>query len=111
MHHPHLLCVVPGGGLSADGERWIGCRPGFFLPVKVLSRFFRRCFLALLERAFEAGELRCCRISLNVRLRLAQHPLRNPLIVKVVTESRAGYIMRCNPKARPSSRICGKISS
>jgi hypothetical protein len=59
MHHPHLLCVVPGGGLSADGERWIGCRPGFFLPVKVLSRFFRRCFLALLERAFEAGELRC----------------------------------------------------
>jgi hypothetical protein len=58
MHHPHLHCVVPGGGLSPDGERWIGCRPDFFLPVKVLSRFFRRCFLALLERAFNAGELR-----------------------------------------------------
>jgi hypothetical protein len=58
MHHPHLHCVVPGGGLSPDGERWIGCRPGFFLPVRVLSRFFRRCFLALLERAFDAGKLR-----------------------------------------------------
>jgi len=56
-HHPHLHCVVPGGGLSADGERWVACRPGFFLPVRVLSRFFRRRFLELLERAFERGEL------------------------------------------------------
>ena len=56
-HHPHLHCVVPGGGLSADGERWVACRPGFFLPVRVLSRFFRRQFLELLERAFERGEL------------------------------------------------------
>jgi hypothetical protein len=38
MHHPHVHCVVPGGGLSADGERWVPCRPGFFLPVRVLSR-------------------------------------------------------------------------
>jgi hypothetical protein len=45
LHHPHLHCVVPGGGLSADGERWIACRPGFFLPVRVLSRLFRRLFL------------------------------------------------------------------
>ncbi len=58
MHHPHLHCVVPGGGLSADGERWISCRPGFFLPVRVLSRLFRRLFLARLQRAFDAGELR-----------------------------------------------------
>lgn len=56
-HHPHLHCVVPGGGLSADGERWVACRPGFFLPVRVLSRFFRRRFLELLDRAFERGEL------------------------------------------------------
>ncbi len=40
-HHPHVHCVVPGGGLSLDGTRWIGCRPGFFLPVRVLSRLFR----------------------------------------------------------------------
>jgi hypothetical protein len=57
MHHPHLHCVVPGGGLSADGERWVACRPGFFLPVRVLSRFFRRRFLELLERAFARGDL------------------------------------------------------
>ena len=57
MHHPHLHCVVPGGGLSADGQRWIACRSGFFLPVRVLSRFFRRRFLELLGQAFGRGEL------------------------------------------------------
>ncbi len=58
LHHPHLHCVVPGGGLSADGGRWISCRPGFFLPVRVLSRLFRRLFLAQLQTAFDAGHLR-----------------------------------------------------
>ncbi len=58
LHHPHLHCVVPGGGISADGERWIACRPGFFLPVRVLSRLFRRLFLAQLQAAFDAGRLR-----------------------------------------------------
>jgi Putative transposase/Transposase zinc-binding domain len=56
-HHPHLHCVVPGGGLSADRQRWVGCRPGFFLPLRVLSRFFRRRFLELLEHAFDSGRL------------------------------------------------------
>ena len=58
LHHPHLHCVVPGGGISADGERWMACRPGFFLPVRVLSRLFRRLFLAQLQAAFDAGQLR-----------------------------------------------------
>jgi hypothetical protein len=57
LHHPHLHCVVTGGGLSPDGSRWIAGRAGFFLPVKVLSRLFRRLFLEALEKAFEAGEL------------------------------------------------------
>ena len=57
VHHPHLHCVVPGGGLSHDGTRWIGCRPGFFLPVRVLSRLFRRLLLTALEAAFDAGAL------------------------------------------------------
>jgi Putative transposase/Transposase zinc-binding domain len=57
VHHPHLHCVVPGGGLSADGERWVPCRAGFFLPVRVLSRFFRRRFLELLEQSFDHDEL------------------------------------------------------
>ena len=56
LHHPHVHCVVPGGGLSADGTRWIPCRPGFFLPVRVLSRLFRRLFLEALDQAFEAGQ-------------------------------------------------------
>jgi hypothetical protein len=57
MHHPHLHCVVPGGGFSPDGSRWIACPKGFFLPVKVLSRLFRRLFLEQLQRAFDAGKL------------------------------------------------------
>jgi hypothetical protein len=56
-HHPHLHCVVPGGGLSMDGEGWRSCRPGFFLPVNVLARLFRRLFLQRLAHAFEKGEL------------------------------------------------------
>jgi hypothetical protein len=57
LHHPHLHCVVAGGGLSRDGDRWITCKPGFFLPVRVLSRLFRRLFLERLEKAFAAGQL------------------------------------------------------
>jgi hypothetical protein len=55
--HPHLHCVIPGGGLSPDGNRWIGCRPGFFLPVRILSRVFRGKFIDLLRRAWEKGRL------------------------------------------------------
>jgi len=58
QHHPHIHCVVPGGGLSLDGTRWVACRPGFFLPVRVLSRLFRRLFLQGLQEAFDAGKLR-----------------------------------------------------
>src|SRR5689334_17476926 len=53
LYHPHLHCVVSGGGLSPDGTQWIGCRAGFFLPVRVLSRLFRRLFLQGLVQAFE----------------------------------------------------------
>ena len=58
LFHPHLHCVVPGGGISPDGKRWIACRPGFFLPVRVLSRLFRRLFLEHLQAAFDQGKLR-----------------------------------------------------
>jgi hypothetical protein len=57
LHHPHLHCVVPGGGLSADETRWIPCRKDFFLHVRVLSRLFRRLFLTYLQQAFNAGQL------------------------------------------------------
>jgi hypothetical protein len=56
-HHPHVHMIVPGGGLSADGKRWIACRPGFFLSVRVLSRLFRRLFLGVLAAAHAEGRL------------------------------------------------------
>ena len=56
-HHPHVHCVVPGGGPSLDGTRWVACRPRFFLPVRVLSRLFRRLFLEKLQAAFDTGRL------------------------------------------------------
>src|SRR5215469_15100952 len=55
--HPHLHCVVPGGGISLDGSRWVACRPSFFLPVKVLSRRFRKLYLRYLEQAYVRGKL------------------------------------------------------
>jgi hypothetical protein len=55
--HPHLHCVIPGGGLSADNSQWIACRPGFFLPVKVLSRLFRGKFIAYLCKTRDQGQL------------------------------------------------------
>jgi putative transposase/transposase-like zinc-binding protein len=55
--HPHLHCVVPGGGLSPDGQRWVFCRRNFFLHVRVLSRLFKRLFLEALKTAFDAGQL------------------------------------------------------
>ena len=56
--HPHLHCVVPGGGLSPDGSKWVPCRRGFFLPVRVLSKLFRRLVLEGLAAAHAAGKLR-----------------------------------------------------
>jgi putative transposase/transposase-like zinc-binding protein len=56
-HHPHVHMIVPGGGISLDGQRWVSCRPGFFLPVRVLSRLFRRLFLEKLVAAHQAGRL------------------------------------------------------
>jgi hypothetical protein len=58
LHHPHLHCVVPGGGLAPDGARWLACRAGFFLPVTVLSALFRGKFLALLDEAARRGQVR-----------------------------------------------------
>jgi hypothetical protein len=56
-HHPHVHMIVPGGGISPDGQRWVSCRSGFLLPVRVLSRLFRRLFLKALFAAHAAGRL------------------------------------------------------
>lgn len=57
LYHPHVHCIVPGGGLTPDGQHWVACRAGFFLPVRILSRFFRARFLALLQEAFAQRRL------------------------------------------------------
>ena len=57
-HHPHVHMIVPGGGFSADGQSWIACRPKFLLPVRVLSRLFRRLVLSMLIEAHEQGRLK-----------------------------------------------------
>jgi hypothetical protein len=80
-YHPHVHMIVPGGGISLDGKSWVACRPGFFLPVRVLSRLFRRLFLGKLVAAHNAGRLR----FFGDRARLAERkafaaflaPLRN----------------------------------
>jgi ssDNA-binding Zn-finger/Zn-ribbon topoisomerase 1 len=56
-HHPHVHMIVPGGGISLDGRSWVSCRPDFFLPVRALSRLFRRLFLEKLVAAHQTGEL------------------------------------------------------
>lgn len=71
LHHPHLHCVVPGGGIAPNGERWVSCRPGFFLPVRVLSRLFRRLFIAQLQLAFDHGELQFFNSLETLRNRVA----------------------------------------
>lgn len=78
-HHPHLHCVVPGGGLSPDGSRWIPCRNGFFLPVRVLSRLFRKKFLALIEEIYAQGKLTLCGRLLHLRDRPAWEATMAPL--------------------------------
>jgi hypothetical protein len=71
LHHPHLHCVVPGGGIAPSGERWISCRPSFFLPVRVLSRLFRRLFIAQLQLAFDHDELQFFNSLAALRNRVA----------------------------------------
>ena len=70
-HHPHLHMIVPGGGLSEDGSRWVPCRPTFFLPVRVLSRLFRRLFLKKLIEAHDANQLRFFGSHANLAIRNA----------------------------------------
>ena len=73
VHHPHLHCVVPGGGLSPDRTRWVACRPGFFLPVRVLSRLFRRIFLTALQDALEQQNV-VTRVVTAIEMRAVAEP-------------------------------------
>ncbi|MEZ5955885.1 MAG: IS91 family transposase [Hyphomonadaceae bacterium] len=78
-HHPHVHCIVPGGGVSKDGASWVACRPGFFLPVRVLSRLFRRLMLERLIAAHDAGALRFFGDHLALKQRDAFRAFLRPL--------------------------------
>ncbi len=78
-HHPHVHVIVPGGGISPDGQRWIACRPGFFLPVRVLSRLFRRLFLERLIATYDAGHLQFFREHAHLARRDAFAAYLTPL--------------------------------
>ena len=80
-HHPHVHTLLPGGGLSADGARWVSCRERFFLPVRVLSARFRNTFLSLLSDAFQAGD-----ISFHGRLTPLGQPERWAQLISALRE-------------------------
>jgi hypothetical protein len=98
QHHPHVHCVVPGGGLSPDGSRWVSCRPGFFLPVRVLSRVFRGKFLALLGNAFKRRVL-----SFHGKLAALADPgeFRRRLAVAARTE----WVVYAKPPSRGPEQV------
>jgi hypothetical protein len=101
-HHPHLHIIVAGGGISLDGRRWVPCRPGFLLPVRVLSRLFRRLFLAGLADAHAAG-----RLAFSARSRAcvaARHLLRTSRR----SRGRTGSSTPSRPS--PGPRRCSPIS-
>ena len=101
-HHPHVHGIVPGGGLSPDGERWVACRPGFFLPVRVLSRLFRRRFLEELAAAHRARPAAVLR-----RVRRARRRARLRRLARAAARSASGSSM---PSARsPDPRRCSPI--
>jgi hypothetical protein len=77
-HHPHIHMIVPGGGISLDGERWVASRAGFLLPVRVLAKLFRRLFLARLQELHATGRLQFFgdHVGLSGRARSARHRAR-----------------------------------
>ena len=97
-HHPHVHMIVPGGGVSLDGQSWVACRPGFFLPVRVLSRLFRRLFLEKLVAAHAAGRLQ----FFGARANLADRA-RVRAISGAVTQGRMGGLQQ-TPLRRPRGR-------
>jgi Putative transposase len=101
-HHPHLHMIVPGGGLSEDGSRWVPCRPTFFLPVRVLSRLFRRLFLRMLTAAHEANCLKVFAITQALPIQM-----RSPPSLRRSRRSNGSFTPRSHLLGQnPCSAIC-----
>ena len=110
-HHPHLHMIVPGGGISRDGQRWVSGRPRFLLPVPVLSRLFRGLFLAKLRAAHQAGHLKFFGVHAHLddarAFKAYLAPLRkisgtSTQSLRSVDPRRCSLISRAIPTASPS---------
>jgi hypothetical protein len=97
-HHPHVHCVVPGGGLSPGQDRWVGSRRRFFLPVRVLSRLFRGIFLQRLEEACAAGE-----IQFHGQMQRLNRPEKLKRLLK--DSCRTGWVVYCKPPFGGPSQV------
>jgi hypothetical protein len=98
MDHPHLHCIVTGGGLSLDGKAWVPCKGEFFLPIKVLSRLFRGKFLAYLQEAYEKGKLVFPGKIAHMEEESAFKGLRRELY-------KQEWVVYCNPPLRSAERV------
>ena len=99
-HHPHVHMVVPGGGLSQNGSKWIACRPRYFLPVEVLSALFRRLFLEMLVAAHNAGHLQFFNDYASLADKAAFEAYLRPL-------RKIDWVVRCrSPGPRKYCAIC-----
>jgi hypothetical protein len=103
-HHPHIHCLVPGGGLSEDGTQWIACRPSFFLPVRVLGRLFRGKFLHYLRDAYEHGKL-----DFHGRLAELKDRSRFRSYLAPVFEKK-WRVYSTPPFGRPEAVLCRKLN-
>jgi hypothetical protein len=101
-HHPHVHMIVPGGGLSPDGSRWISCKPNFLLPVRVLSKLFRRLMLEKLAAAHEAGQLQ----FFGSHAHLADAEAFAAFLAPLRTKRWFVYAKRPFAGPRPCSPIC-----
>jgi transposase-like zinc-binding protein/putative transposase len=108
-HHPHVHCVVPGGGLSPDEGRWIACKPGFFLSVRVLSRLFRRLMCERLAAAHAKGALQFFGDNAALQdadaFRAFLKPLRRAEWVVYAKRPFAGPERRCKTRHLPKQRL------
>ena len=113
LYHPHVQCIVPGGGLSPDGTEWIPCKPGYFLPVSILSVVFRGKLLSKLEKEIKKGKIRLADKDPLVLLRRAAMPSWNvyskaPFAgAKQVLRYLGGYTHRIS--LHPKERVLGVL--
>ena len=103
-HHPHVHMIVPGGGISLDGKRWVSCRPGFFLPVRVLSRLFRRLFLQHAPRRAQGRQLQFfgepCAARRASDLRGVSGAAAQDRMGRLLQSARSADPRRCSPISR-----------